>query len=100
MAPEPVYNPMKFLSAAEIITIAVLASFVTMKLLNVIYENVYEPAIESVIDTKETENYYVKIGRYYVQVDIIVKEFIKWIILILLLMLLYNIFLRTPVKDQ
>lgn len=99
MAPEPVYNPMKFLSAAEIITIAVLASFVTMKLLNVLYENLYEPAIESVVDSKKTEDYYVKIGRYYVQVDTIVKEFIKWIVLILLLMLLYNIFLKTPVEE-
>lgn len=99
MAPEPVYNPMKFLSTAEIVTIAVLASFVTMKLFNSIYENVYEPAIESVVESEKTQDYYLRIGKYYVQADILVKEFIKWLVVILLLMLLYNIFLRTPVKE-
>jgi large-conductance mechanosensitive channel len=96
---EPVYNPVQFLTGAEIITIAIIASFVTMKFLNSLYENIYEPMIETIVDSKTTGDYYVKIGKYYVQVGMIIKEFIKWFLLILVLMLLYN-FIRNKNTDK
>lgn len=91
MNTDPTYNPLEFIGKVEIITVAIIGSFVTLKLLNVIYENLYEPAIEILISSKNTDKYYLKIGRYYIQAGMIIKEFIKWIILIILLMISYNL---------
>lgn len=89
---EPIYDPFKFVTKTELFTIAVIGSFVTMKLLNSMYENIYEPMIDITIDTKKTNQYYLKIGDTYVPISEIVKELIKWFVLIVLLMLVYNLF--------
>lgn len=89
---KPIYDPIEFIGKVEFFTIAVVASFITMKLLNGIYENMYEPVINTMIDSKDCNKYYAKIGKYYVQIDSIIKEFIKWIVLIIILMVIYNIY--------
>ena len=94
---KPIYDPIEFISKVEIFTIAIIASFITLKLLNAIYENIYEPFINILVDDNQTDTYFIKIGDYYIQADIIIKEFIKWFLLILLLMIIYN-FLRNYVK--
>ena len=86
-----IYDPVEFMSQAELFTIAMLGSFVTWKFLNALYDNVYEPAVDIVIDSTETDKYYVKIGKHYVQIGMLIKEFIKWLLLIIILMLLYNV---------
>lgn len=85
-----IYDPVEFMSQAELFTVAMLGSFVTWKFLNALYDNLYEPAVDIVIDSKDTDKYYVKIGTHYVQIGMLIKEFIKWAILIIILMLLYN----------
>ena len=91
---EPIYDPFHFISKWQLFTIAIVGSFITMKFLNAIYENYYEPTIDIVLDSEKTDKYYIKIGKYYVQAGAIIKEFIKWFILIILLMLIYNLFIR------
>lgn len=88
------YDPFKFISQIEIFTIAIIGSFVTMKFLNSIYDNVYEPIIDNIVDTDDINQYYIKIGKYYVQGDTIIKEFIKWLILIIVLMFIYNLVIK------
>jgi len=85
-----IYNPIEFVERIEVITITVFGSFATWRLLNIIYDNIYEPVIDGIIDTNATDKYYAKIGHHYVPAGLIMKEFIKWIIIIILLMLLYN----------
>ncbi len=77
----------------QIFTIAVLASFITWKFINAMYDNLYEPAIDVIMDSDKTDDYYIKIGSCYVQIGMIIKEFIKWIVLLLVLMIIYNIFI-------
>lgn len=89
-----IYDPIKFVGKTELLTIAVLGSFVTFKLFNALYENVYEPSIDSIINSDKTDKYYVKIGAYYIQIGMIFKEFIKWVILIFIIMLLYNLIMK------
>lgn len=91
---KPTYDPLEFIGEIELFTIAVLASFVTWKLLNAIYDNIYEPVIDVVIDSEHCSDYYVKIGKYYVQMGTVIKDIIKWIIIIIFLMILYNIFVK------
>lgn len=91
---EPIYDPVEFIGKVELLTIAIVGSFISFKFLNGLYENLYEPAINTIIDSDKTDKYYVKIGKYYVQLDMILKEFIKWILLVLLLMIIYNLFMR------
>jgi len=86
-----IYDPIKFISKIELFTIAIIGSFITMKFLNAMYENIYEPVIDVVIDSEKTDNYYIKVGKYYVQIGMIIKEFIKWFLLILILMIVYNL---------
>ena len=90
---EPIYDPFEFIGKIGLLTIAIIGSFITMKFLNAVYESIYEPAIDVFMDTEKSDNYYIKIGKYYVQASMIIKEFIKWIILIIILMLIYNVFI-------
>lgn len=88
---KPTYDPLEFIGNVELFTIAMLGSFITWKLLNAMYDNLYEPAIDMMINSGNGNKYYIRIGKYYVQMDVIFKEIIKWIVLIILLMLIYNI---------
>ena len=87
-----IYNPLEFINKIELLTIAIIGSFITIKLLNALYENLYEPMIDVAIGCEKTDKYYIKIGKYYVQLGMIIKEFIKWFLLIILLMIVHNIF--------
>lgn len=87
-------DPFEFIGRVEVFTIAMLGSFITLKLLHSVYDNLYEPLIDLFIDSEEPDKYYVRIGKYYVQIGMIIKEFIKWIILLIFLMILYNIFIE------
>ena len=89
---EPIYDPFAFIGKIEVITIAIIGSFITMKLLNSLYEGIYEPMVDVLVDSKKTDDYYVHIGNYYVNIGVIFKEFIKWFILLIILMIIYNIF--------
>lgn len=92
-----IYDPFEFIGKIELLTIAFLGSFITMKFLNSMYENIYEPAIDIIINSEDTNDYYIKIGKYYVQASGIIKELIKWVILLIVLMILYNwLFLKKP----
>lgn len=86
-----IYDPVKFMNEVGLFTMAFVVSFVTWKLLNALYDNLYEPSIENIICTNSTDKYYLKIGKQYIQLNIVFKEIIKWIIVIIFLMLLYNI---------
>lgn len=88
------YDPLAFMSQANMLTVAMLGSFITFKLLNSFYDNLYEPFVDLLIDSKESEKYYIKIGEYFIQVNMIYKEIIKWIILFAILMIVYNIFFK------
>ncbi len=85
------YDPLQFVHEMGLFTMAVVGSFITWKLLNSLYDNLYEPAIDIIIDNEDTDKYYVKIGKYYVQLNMIFKELIKWIIIVIFLMLMYNL---------
>ena len=87
-----IYSPFKFTRELEIISIAVIASFVTMKLLNGLYEHVYEPVITRCIMKNDTKKYYLIINDTYFKLGNIVEEISKWVIIILLLMIVYNIY--------
>lgn len=87
-----IYDPIEFISKIEILTFAVIGSFITYKLLNSIYENIYEPSIDNIIYNDISEEYYLKIGSHYIQFGLLFKEIIKWLILVIIIMLIYNIF--------
>lgn len=95
MTTKRIYDPIQFIGEIEIFTIAMLCSFITWKLLNSLYDNLYEPAIELFINLGDSEKYYIKIGNYYINIGIVFKELIKWIILLVVIMILYNVIVRT-----
>jgi large-conductance mechanosensitive channel len=84
------YNPIEFVVTIELFTIGVLGSFVTWKLLNVCYENLYEPCIDYALENKDYDKYYINIGTNKLKVGYLIKEFIKWIVIIIILMIVYN----------
>lgn len=91
---DPIYDPIQFVNKAQILTIVIVGSFITIKFLNAIYENIYEPVLDNIIDSEHNDNYYIKIGKYYVQIGMIIKEFIKWLLLIVVLMIFYNVIIH------
>lgn len=91
---QKIYDPLEFVGKIELLTIAVLGSFITWKFLNSLYDNIYEPTIDVLVNCEKTEKYYIKIGKYYIQIGMIFREFIKWIVLIIILMIIYNLLAR------
>jgi hypothetical protein len=91
---KPIYDPFEFIGKIELFTIAIIGSFITMKLLNALYETIYEPMVDVLVDSDKTDSYYVRIGNYYVQIGMVIKEFIKWFLLIIILMIIYNLFMH------
>lgn len=87
-------DPIEFVSKIEIMTVTIFGSFITVKFLNALYEHLYEPAIDTIIKTEEHDDYYMKLGNYYVQISAVVKEFFKWALLLILIMIIYNVVKR------
>ncbi len=86
------YNPLEFVGQIEILTLTIIGSFITMKFLNIIFDNLYQPVMDTIINSDLADKYYLRIGKYYVQADTIIKEFIKWFVIIILLMIFHNIY--------
>jgi len=86
-----IYDPVEFIGKIELLTVAIVGSFVTMKFINSLYENIYEPTMDAIIDSEKSDKYYMRIGKYYVQTSLVLKEFIKWFVLIIALMIIYNL---------
>jgi hypothetical protein len=84
------YNPVKFLQDNKIVTISVIGAYVSWKLFGVLYECLYSPLVDNMIDTNGTENYYFRIGNNYIRAGPIFEELIKWSIIIVTLMFFYN----------
>ena len=95
---ESIYDPLEFINKIELLSIAIIGSFITLKFLNALYDNLYEPAVDVLIDADKSDKYYFRIGKYYIQIGMVIKEFIKWLLLIVLLMIIYNIFIGRYMK--
>lgn len=95
---DPIYDPIQFVCKIQILTVAIIGSYITIKFINALYENIYEPVLDNIIGSEQNDNYYIKIGKYYVQIGMIIKEFIKWLLLIIVLMIIYNIIIHRKKK--
>ena len=84
------YNPIEFITTIELFTIGVLGSFVTWKLLNACYENIYEPYIDYVLENEDCDKYYINMGTHKLKIGYLMKEIIKWTVIIIFLMVIYN----------
>jgi hypothetical protein len=89
-----IYDPVEFVNETKIITLAIIGSFITFKLCDCLYTTLYDPIIDIIIDGKESDQYYLKLGKYHVSLHSVFKELIKWIIIIIFLMFLYNVLVR------
>lgn len=93
-----IYDPLKFINEIGLLTMAFVVSFVTWKLLNTLYDNLYEPAVDTIVSNDHTDKYYFKLGKQYIQLNLVFKEIIKWIIVIIFLMLVYNVVKKIETK--
>jgi len=86
-----IYDPIEYIQNYELLTFVTVGSFVTWKLLNVLYEDVYEPILNNAIPNSTCEKHYVFLHDNKIKVGYIYREIIKWIVLIILIMILHNI---------
>lgn len=84
------YDPIKFSKQFGLITVTVICAAVTIKLISVLYENLYEPITDSLIDSSTTDKYYYKLGDYYISPGPIIKAIIMWVVIIIIIMIVYN----------
>lgn len=75
----------------KLLVITVIGSFITLKLLNALYDYLYEPVIGTMIHNNGADKYYFVIGDYYVQASQLVEIVIRYFVFIIILLLLYNI---------
>ena len=94
MSIRKIYDPIEFVNEIELFTVAMIGSFITWKLLNALYDNLYEPIIDSVISSDESDKYYAIVGSHYININVVCKEIIKWLVLLLIIMLIHNIFVN------
>lgn len=92
------YNPLKFVGQIEILTLTIIGAFMTMKFLNSIFDNLYQPIMDTIISSNNAHKYYLRIGKYYVQADTLIREFIKWFVIVVLLMIFHNICIKYSKK--
>lgn len=88
------YNPLEFASSAGILTIAIIGGYISWRLINTLYQELYDPLIDSIIPNEECRRHFIKVKKYRINVGVILKEFIKWLILIIILMTIYNMALQ------
>ena len=88
-----VYDPFEFVHGIEIFTITMVASFATWKMLNNLYEHMYEPTIEYFLPDEKCNQYQIRMGKYSVRVGFIYREFVKWLLIIMVLMIIHNLVL-------
>lgn len=86
-----IYDPIEYVQNYELLTFFTIGSFITWKFLNVLYERVYEPIINSVIPDSTCEKHYVLLKENKIKIGYVYRELVKWITLIFLLMILHNI---------
>jgi len=90
MSVNQIYDPFEFMSKVELFTFTILGSFVTWKLMNTIYDHFFSQVIDVAIDGKNCDEYVLKVGKNYIRIGIIINDFIKWIVVIIVLMMIYN----------
>ena len=69
---------------------ATLGTFMVWKFLNVCYEHLYDPIFDYFIKNNQCNNYYIYFNNNYIQIGVVIKEFIKLIIACFILMIIYN----------
>ncbi len=86
---EYITNIFRFSSELEFLTIATIAGIISVKFVNKLYEELYEPMLHTIIP----DDYCLKIyhvGKVPIRYGILMREFIKWVLLIIMLMLIHN----------
>jgi len=84
-------NPFKFTSNFELLTFTVVGAFITWKFINALYEDLYEPIMDYIMPDTKCQKNDIVIKKIKFKVGFIIKEIIKWFILILILMVVHNI---------
>lgn len=89
--PTYVTNIIDFTSAElKFLTLATIAGIVTFKFLGRLYDEVYDPIMHSIIpDEYCTQIYY--IGNVPVRPGYAMREFVKWLVLVIIIMFIYNL---------
>jgi len=95
-----IYDPVKFFGHIDLITVSILGSFVTYKFITSVYEYLYEPVFDVFVDTRTTENYYLKLKNNYIKMASIVKAFVLWIFSIIILMIVYNMYHKWASRNK
>lgn len=86
-------GPLDYVIKTEILTIIVIASFVTWKFFNSIYDNILTPLFDGLTDNRN-ETHYIHIYKKKINVDMFVTEFIKWIFLISIICIVHIYFMK------
>jgi len=82
-------DPIQFFKKMELFTIAIVASLISWKLLNSIYDNFYQPIVDSVIDDDNAQSYYIDTGKTTIPIGKFINDIIKWLIIFIILMIIY-----------
>jgi len=91
MTNNAIYNFIEFIQEHKVLTLTVIGTFASWRFLVVLYDKIYDPIADNILDANITDQYYTKICDKYIPIGIISKEFLKWFMMILLLMLIYNV---------
>lgn len=95
-----VYNPLEFTSLVEVFTFTMIASFFSWKLLNSFHDNIFDPWIDEVIDDPDCEEYYILMGESKLKVGKLLKEIMKWIMIIIVLMIIHNFLVKYKYVEE
>lgn len=87
-----------FFKQFEILTLATIASLVTFKMLSNIYDDVYVPIIHSCVPNSHCGQT-IYIGNVPIKYGIVLREILKWLIMIIIIAFIYKI-LKYVMRDS
>ena len=84
-----IQNIFKTLNDLEFLSIATIGGVVTFKFITNLYDEIYTPLIDHFIPTTNCSHIYY-IGKIPIRCGIVVRDIIKWIVIIMLLIIIYH----------
>jgi hypothetical protein len=86
-------NPFLFSNELGFLTLASIGGFTTFKFMNKLYEELYEPIIVYMLPDNKCKQE-LNISDLNIRIGILMRDFVKWFVIILIIMLIYHYFYK------
>jgi large-conductance mechanosensitive channel len=81
----------QFIKQLKLLTVTVIGSFITLKLINALHDYLYEPIVSSSVKKKDADKWFIKIGPNLIPASQLVDIIIRYMVFIIVLLIIFII---------